>query len=75
MFVPLFDQTSKDEAGIGVMPELSEFTHPANNHDGKEDMVDATVVAPAALVEMNRRTQVVQVLGTGHISSFGNDHA
>ena len=73
-FIPLLHQTLKNKAGIGVVPELSQFTHPVRNHDDKEDVVDPAVVTPAALVEMNRRTQVVQVLGTGHISWFGNDH-
>ena len=63
MFVPLLNQTSKNEAGVGVVPQLSEFTHPVSNHDGKEDMIYPTVVTPAALVELDRRSQVVQVLG------------
>jgi hypothetical protein len=74
-FIPLLNQTSKNEAGVGVVPELGQFTHPISDHDDKEDVIYPTVVAPTALVEMNRRTQVVQILGAGHISSFGNDHA
>ena len=74
-FIPLLDQTLKNKAGVGVVPELSQFTHPISDHDDKEDVIYPTVVTPAALVEMNRLTQVVRILGAGHISSFGNDHA
>ena len=74
-FIPLLNQTLKNKAGVGVVPELSQFTHPISDHDDKEDVIYPTVVAPAALVEMNRRTQVVQILGAGHISSFESDHA